>query len=55
MVGPGAAWKENDLVSCTSLGGPMYATDVRMEFKRITGKAGLGRDWMPGDLRHASA
>jgi hypothetical protein len=24
---------------------PMYATDVRMEFKRITEKAGLGRDW----------
>ncbi len=39
----GAAWKENDRVFCTSLGGPMYATDVRMEFKRITEKAGLGR------------
>lgn len=23
----GAAWKENNLVFCTSLGGPMYATD----------------------------
>jgi hypothetical protein len=42
---PGAAWKENNLVFCTSLGGPMYATDVRMEFKRITEKAGLSRDW----------
>ena len=39
----GTAWKENDLVFCTRLGGPMYATDVRMEFKRITEKAGLGR------------
>ena len=48
----GAAWKENDLVFCTSLGGPMYATDVRMEFKRITEKAGLGRDWTPRELRH---
>ena len=48
----GAAWKENDLVFCTRLGGPMYATDVRMEFKRITEKAGLGRDWTPRELRH---
>src|SRR6266581_2879483 len=36
----------------TRLGGPMYATDVRMEFKRITEKAGLGRDWTPRELRH---
>jgi len=43
-----AAWKENNLVFCTGLGGPMYATDVRMEFERITEKAGLGRDWAPG-------
>jgi integrase len=48
----GAAWKENNLVFCTSLGGPMYATDVRMEFKQITEKAGLGRDWTPRELRH---
>jgi integrase len=48
----GSAWKENNLVFCTSLGGPMYATDVRMEFKRITEKAGLGRDWTPRELRH---
>jgi integrase len=48
----GTAWKENNLVFCTSLGGPMYATDVRMEFKRITEKAGLGRDWTPRELRH---
>ncbi len=40
------------LVFCTSLGGPMYATDVRMEFKRITEKAALGRDWTPRELRH---
>jgi integrase len=48
----GTAWKENNLVFCTSLGGPMCATDVRMEFKRITEKAGLGRDWTPRELRH---
>ena len=48
----GTAWKENNLVFCTKLGGPMYATDVRMEFKRITEKAGLGQDWTPRELRH---
>ena len=37
---------------CTSLGGPMDATDVRMEFKRITEKAALGRNWTPRELRH---
>jgi site-specific recombinase XerD len=30
----------------------MYATEVRMEFKRITEKAGLGRDRTPHELRH---
>jgi site-specific recombinase XerD len=49
----GTAWKENDLVFCTTLGGPMYATDVRVEFKRITEKADLGRDWTPRELRHS--
>jgi len=48
----GMAWKENNLVFCTNLGGPMYATDVRMEFKRITERAGIGRDWTPRELRH---
>jgi integrase len=48
----GTAWKEDDLVFCTSRGGPMYASDVRTEFKRITEKAGLGRDWTPRELRH---
>jgi site-specific recombinase XerD len=53
-VKAGTAWKENNLVFCTSRGGPMYASDVRMEFKRITEKAGPGRDWMPRELRHTS-
>jgi hypothetical protein len=35
-VPTGKAGRPNNLVFCTSLGGPMYATDVRMEFKRIT-------------------
>jgi site-specific recombinase XerD len=48
----GTAWKENNLVFCTSLGGPMYPTGVRMEFKRITEKAGPGRDRTPREVRH---
>ena len=42
----GTAWKENNLVFCTSLGSPMWPINVRMEFKRITeraGSAGTGR------------
>jgi integrase len=48
----GTAWKENNLVFCTSLGTPMWPINVRMEFKRITEKAGLGRNWTPRELRH---
>ena len=48
----GAAWKENSLVFCTSLGTPMGPINVRIEFKRITEKAGLGRNWTPRELRH---
>jgi site-specific recombinase XerD len=49
------ARKENNLVFCASLGGPMYATDVRVEFEKITEKAGVGRDWTPRELRHTVA
>jgi integrase len=45
----GTAWKENNLVFCTSRGGPRYASDVHMEFKKITEKAG---SWTPRELRH---
>jgi hypothetical protein len=31
----------------------IFATDVRMGFKRITEQAGLGRDWTPRELRHS--
>jgi integrase len=48
----GMAWKENNLVFYTSLGGSIYATGIRMEFKQITEKAGLGRDWTPRELHH---
>jgi hypothetical protein len=63
----GTAWKENNLVFCTSPGRPyaqggpmprrpyardMSATDGPMEFKQITGQAGPGRDWTPRELRH---
>ena len=42
----GAAWKENNLVFCASLGTPMWPVNVRIEFNRITEKAGLGRNRM---------
>ena len=37
----GTARKESNLVFRTSLGGPMYATDVRMEFKPVTRTAAI--------------
>ncbi len=37
---------------CASLGSPVWPIDVRMELKRITEKAGLGRNWTPPELRH---
>jgi integrase len=51
MLG-GIRTEEAHALRCTRPGGPMHATDVRMEFKRITEKAGLGRDWTPRELRH---
>ena len=49
----GTAWKENNLVFCTEPRGARCGPiNVRMEFKRITEKAGLGRNWTPRELRH---
>jgi hypothetical protein len=46
------AAEQPGVVFRTSFCGPMHATDVRMEFKRVTEKAGLSRDWTLRELRH---
>ena len=48
----GAAWQESGLVFCTSLGTGLDDANVRREFRRAAGTAGLGAGWAPRDLRH---
>jgi len=40
-------------VFCTALGGELLAGNVRRTFRRLTGKAGIGDDWTPRELRHS--
>jgi integrase len=49
----GRRWQNNDLVFCTALGGELLAGNVRPTFRRLTGKAGIGDDWTPRELRHS--
>ncbi len=51
----GPAWKENDLVFCSSVGGHLHTSrDVFTQFKKLLAKAGLP-DIRFHDLRHTSA
>ena len=36
----------------SAIGTPLDAANVRREFRKITGAAGLGIEWAPRDLRH---
>jgi integrase len=48
----GAVWRDHGLVFASAVGTPLDASNVRREFRRITGVAGLGAAWAPRDLRH---
>ena len=48
----GAAWRDHDLVFCTSVGTPLDAANIRREFRDLTARAGLGTQWTPQELRH---
>jgi integrase len=51
----GPAWKENDLVFCSSVGGHLHTSrDVFTQFKKLLAQAGLP-DIRFHDLRHTSA
>jgi integrase len=51
----GPAWKENDLVFCSSVGGHLHtARDVFTQFKKLLNQAGLP-DIRFHDLRHSAA
>jgi integrase len=49
----GEAWRDRDLVFCTSVGTALDAANVRRSFRRITKAAGLGDNWIPRELRHS--
>ncbi|MEV4020611.1 site-specific integrase [Nonomuraea angiospora] len=49
----GEAWKDHQLVFCTSVGTPLNASNVRRAFRKITKRAGLGTAWSPRELRHS--
>jgi integrase len=48
----GALWQDHGLVFASAVGTPLDAANVRREFRKITGEAGLGGGWAPRDLRH---
>jgi len=48
----GALWQDRGLVFASTVGTPLSANNVIRSFRTITEKAGLGRDWVPREMRH---
>src|SRR6266516_445267 len=48
----GALWQDLGLVLSSTVGTPLSANNVIRSFRTITEKAGLGRDWVPREMRH---
>ena len=48
----GPLWQENDLVFASAVGTPQDDHNERRQLRVITETAGLGRTWMPRELRH---
>jgi integrase len=48
----GALWQDHGLVFASTIGTRLDGANVRREFRRIAGVAGLGAGWAPRDLRH---
>jgi integrase len=48
----GALWQDHGLVLASTVGTPLSANNVIRSFRTITEKAGLGRDWVPREMRH---
>ena len=48
----GPLWKDNDLVFASAVGTPQDDHNVRRQFRVITEAAGLGKTWVPRELRH---
>ena len=48
----GPLWQENDLVFASAVGTPQDDHNVRRQFRVTTEAAGLGKAWVPRELRH---
>ena len=48
----GELWQEHGLVFASTVGTPLTANNVIRAFRSLTEKAGLGRDWVPREMRH---
>ncbi len=48
----GEHWQVSGLVFTTALGTMLDQHNIRRGFRQITKAAGLGRDWVPRELRH---
>jgi integrase len=48
----GPLWKDHHLVFASAVGTPMDDHNVRRQFRVITDAAGLGKTWVPRELRH---
>lgn len=48
----GALWKDHGLVFASIVGTPLDDHNVRRQFRVITEAAGLGKTWVPRELRH---
>jgi integrase len=48
----GPLWKDHDLVFASAVGTPQEDHNVRRQFRVITEAAGLGKTWVPRELRH---
>jgi site-specific recombinase XerD len=48
----GPYWKDHGLVFASAVGTPLDDHNVRRQFRVITEAAGLGKDWVPREMRH---
>jgi integrase len=48
----GALWQDDGLVFSSTVGTPLSANNVIRAFRTITEKAGLGKGWVPREMRH---
>ena len=48
----GPLWQDHGLVFASTIGTPLTANNVIRAFRSLTEKAGLGRDWVPREMRH---